>query len=100
MAPEPDTAGRDRTWPSGTTLAVALGAGLVGGVLVAGAWAVFGDNGGSSSTSTSTCTVTDIADRVLPSVVTLHVSGSQGSGTGSGVVVKTPLPGASGSAPA
>ena len=33
-------------WPGGTTLVFALGAGLVGGALVAGAWAVFGDDGG------------------------------------------------------
>ena len=88
-------------WPGGTTLVFALGAGLVGGALVAGAWAVFGDDG-SASSSSSTCDVTGVADRVLPSVVTLQVSGSQGSGTGSGVVVRTPLPGAdtAGAAPA
>ena len=60
-------------WPGGTTLVFALGAGLVGGALVAGAWAVFGDDGGSSSSST--CDVTGVAGRVLPSVVTLQVSG-------------------------
>jgi putative serine protease PepD len=80
------------TWPGGRTLAAALVAGLVGGALVAGAWALFGDGGGSGSDSGSTCDVSAVADDVLPSVVTLQVSGSQGSGTGSGVVVRAPLP--------
>jgi putative serine protease PepD len=80
------------------TLALALLAGLVGGGLVAGAWALFGDSGdsgsASASDSSSTCDVSAVADEVLPSVVTLQVSGSQGAGTGSGVVVRGPLPAA------
>ena len=70
-------------WPGGTTSGFAGGAGLVPGALVAGAWAVFGDDGSASSWS-STCDVTGVADRVLLLVVTLQVSGSQGSGTGLG----------------
>jgi putative serine protease PepD len=89
-----ETTGQGRAWPHGTTLVVALAAGLVGGALVAGAWEVFSDNGDSGSTSTkSSCDVVSVSDQVLPSVVTLLVSGSQGSGTGSGVVVQAPLPG-------
>jgi putative serine protease PepD len=86
---------RGSSWPGATTLALALAAGLVGGGLVAGAWALFGDDGdsGSESSSASTCDVSTVADEVLPSVVTLLASGSEGSGTGSGVVVRAPLPG-------
>ena len=93
-----ETTERDGRWPGGTTLAFALVAGLVGGGLVAGAWALFGDDGdsgsGSATDSPSTCDVSAVAGEVLPSVVTLQVSGSEGSGTGSGVVVQAPLPGA------
>jgi putative serine protease PepD len=91
-----ETTGRGLAWPSGMTLVVALAAGLVGGAIVAGAWEVFGDHGDSSATATTTkssCDVVSVSDQVLPSVVTLLVSGSQGSGTGSGVVVQAPLPG-------
>jgi putative serine protease PepD len=96
--------GSKRTWPSGTTLVAALAAGLVGGALVAGAVALFsdnGDSGSSTSSTTSSCDVVSVSDRVLPSVVTLQVSGQRGSGTGSGVVVRAPLPGeAPGGSPA
>jgi putative serine protease PepD len=89
-----ETTERGIAWPGGVSLALALVAGLIGGGLVAGAWALFGDDGDSGSASTiSTCDVSAVADEVLPSVVTLQVSGSQGSGTGSGVVVRAPLPG-------
>ena len=90
----PDGEGRSRRWPDGTTLALALAAGVVGGGLVAAGVAVFGDGDDAPPSGSSTCAVTSVADRVLPSVVTLHVSGAQGSGTGSGVVVRAPLPGA------
>ena len=74
-----------------------------GGALVAGAWAVFGDDG-SASSSSSTCDVTPgVADRVRFAVGG-HPAGQRvaGPGAGSGVVVRTPLPGAdtAGAAPA
>lgn len=48
----------------------------------------------SSQTNTSagsavSCPVTSVADRVLPSVVTIAVSGPGGSGTGSGEVIRS-----------
>jgi putative serine protease PepD len=53
-------------------------------------------SGGSGSGSgAGTCAVTSVAERALPSVVTITARTSAGSGTGSGVVVR--LPGVSGS---
>ena len=93
----PDAEKASRTSSLGyAALAMALVAGLVGGGLVVGIWAVA--RSGSSSTSgartVSACDVQRVASDVLPSVVTLTVGGAQGSGTGSGVVVRTPIPGA------
>jgi putative serine protease PepD len=39
--------------------------------------------------SAATCTVTTVADDVLPSVVTISASGAAGAGTGSGEVIKS-----------
>src|ERR1700759_3986100 len=50
---------------------------------------------GSSSASAaggstvSSCQVTSVADQVVPSVVTIAASGAEGSGTGSGEVIKS-----------
>ena len=43
----------------------------------------------ASASSASSCPVTPVADRVLPSVVTIAASGPGGSGTGSGEVIKS-----------
>jgi putative serine protease PepD len=75
-------------------LVLAMVAGLVGGALVVVAWELFrGDDSSAShsSASPSTCDVVGIASSVLPSVVTLSVSQRQGQGTGSGVIVRSPL---------
>jgi putative serine protease PepD len=86
-----------RRWSSGSvrTVALAVLAVLVGGGIVATVAALVDDGGGSGSTTASTCDVVTVADRVLPSVVTLQVSGPGGVGTGSGVVARSPLPGSS-----
>ena len=42
-----------------------------------------------SSTTVSACPVTQVADHVLPSVVTISASSSQGGGTGSGEVIRS-----------
>jgi putative serine protease PepD len=75
-------------------LLLALVAGAVGGGVVVGAPQLWGNDENSSSSHARGCDVVAIAKRVLPSVVTLSVAGSQGSGTGSGVLVRTPIPGA------
>jgi putative serine protease PepD len=80
----------------GVALAVALVAGLVGGLL-GGALADRGSAGtsasgapapsaGAGATTRPNGTVANIAARATPSVVTLRVSGADGSGTGSGWV--------------
>jgi putative serine protease PepD len=43
----------------------------------------------ASPTTVSACPVTKVADEVLPSVVTIAATGSEGSGTGSGEVIKS-----------
>ena len=43
----------------------------------------------SAASSAGSCPVTPVADRVLPSVVTIAASGSDGAGTGSGEVIKS-----------
>jgi putative serine protease PepD len=74
---------------------VALGAALVvGGVaggLIVGATQSSGasTNSSSSTASATACPVTSVADQVVPSVVTIEASGSGGSGTGSGEVIRS-----------
>ncbi len=43
----------------------------------------------ASSATVSACAVTPVADEVLPSVVTIAASSSEGSGTGSGEVIRS-----------
>ncbi len=91
-----DAGKASRTAGIGTTgLVAALVAGLVGGGLVVGIWEASRPSASSTRTATSVsaCNVEQVAQDVLPSVVTLTVGGSAGAGTGSGVVVRTPIPG-------
>ena len=47
-------------------------------------------NGSSASASSDVgCAVTSVADKVLPSVVTIAAAGAAGAGTGSGEVIKS-----------
>jgi putative serine protease PepD len=86
----------------GTALmvALALGAGLLGGAAGAGVVSALDDDAAPAETSslepapsgqqTSTLSdVEDVAAQVLPSVVSIAVSGPQGVGTGSGVVISS-----------
>ncbi|MBO0807223.1 MAG: trypsin-like peptidase domain-containing protein [Actinobacteria bacterium] len=77
-------------WPlwAGVGLAivvVGVGSGLAG--------AAVGSSGHATATTTAApagpCAVTPVADRVLPSVVTIAVKGSNGSGTGSGEIIRS-----------
>ncbi|MFC6714957.1 S1C family serine protease [Branchiibius cervicis] len=79
-------------------LGAAALAGLLAGLLVWGLWTLGHDSPASSNASV--CDVTKVASDVLPSVVTIAVAGPSGSGTGSGVVVRTPIAGAGGAASA
>ena len=46
-------------------------------------------NNGASASSAIGCAVTSVADRVLPSVVTIAAAGATGGGTGSGEVIRS-----------
>jgi putative serine protease PepD len=74
---------------TGTALVVG---GVVGGVIV-GATQSSGStvhSGSPASSSTaSACPVTSVAEQVIPSVVTIAASGPNGSGTGSGEVIRS-----------
>jgi putative serine protease PepD len=74
-------------------LVAALVVGGVAGGLIVGATQSSGSStspGVSASSSTeNACPVTSVADRVVPSVVTIAASGAGGSGTGSGEVIRS-----------
>jgi putative serine protease PepD len=71
----------------------AAGAVLVAGGVVGGCSNSATNSSASSPTSSSAaaaaCAVTPIADKVIPSVVTIAATGSGGSGTGSGEVIRS-----------
>jgi putative serine protease PepD len=69
----------------GTALVVG---GVIGGVIVA-ATQSSGSTPASNSAATSSCAVTPLASQVVPSVVTIAASGANGSGTGSGEVIRS-----------
>lgn len=71
-----------RRWLIGVVAAAALViAGVVGGLLSSVV-------GASSTPTPPTCAVGTVADRVLPSVVTINAGGPAGTGTGSGEVIR------------
>jgi putative serine protease PepD len=97
------TQGRRRrpvTWLVVACASCAVVGGVIGGV-IANAINSPSSSSGSASGSTaataqsassqpsSICQVTSIADKVLPSVVTISAKGASGSGTGSGEVIKS-----------
>jgi putative serine protease PepD len=90
-----------RRWRLGAALAIALAAGGVAGGLI-GAAASSSDATASASatavaiqaasgSSDGSCSITSVADKVIPSVVTISVKGANGTGagTGSGEVIKS-----------
>jgi putative serine protease PepD len=85
-----------------TLVAVALAAGLVGGAAGAGAVALMDGSetassvssldrpaGRSTGATSSLGSVDAVADKVLPSVVNITVTGGGGSGTGTGIVISS-----------
>ena len=82
-----------------TVVAAVLAGVLAGGGAGAAVVAATDDNSSTNAVSTTTVpasasakldgTVSAAADKIIPSVVTISVTGSQGSGIGSGVVIKS-----------
>ncbi len=66
-----------------------LGGILVGAGIIVGVIAGTTNTSSASSSGPSTCTVTQVANQVIPSVVTISVNGPGGSGTGSGEVIRS-----------
>jgi putative serine protease PepD len=88
---------RSRRWLPwmGAGAALVIG-GVVGGVIVAattpsasGTPSSTSTAGAAGSSTVSACAVTPVANDVIPSVVTIAASGSGGSGTGSGEVIRS-----------
>jgi putative serine protease PepD len=87
-----------RRWLLAAGAACAVAGGVVGGVIAntlnspssssasATATGTASSTGGTSPTS---CQVTAVAEKVLPSVVTISAKGSSGAGTGTGEVIKS-----------
>jgi putative serine protease PepD len=77
-------------WAAAGTALVA--GGVIGGVIVAGTQSSGStsspDTSAAGGSTASSCQVTSVASQVVPSVVTIAASGANGSGTGSGEVVR------------
>jgi putative serine protease PepD len=87
---------RRRWWLWGLVAAVVVagvGGGFIGAAVASPGSSSPTASGGTSSSSTgqtvASCAVTPIADKVLPSVVTIQAQGTQGGGTGSGEVIRS-----------
>jgi putative serine protease PepD len=80
-------AGR-RRWLPWLLVPVAAGAALAG-CTSSGSSSTTNSNASGSASSTVSCPVTSVADKVLPSVVTIAAAGPGGSGTGSGEVIRS-----------
>jgi putative serine protease PepD len=75
-----------RQWWAAAGAVLVVG-GVLGGCSNSGTSSPSGPT--SSSSAVAACAVTPIADKVIPSVVTIAASGSGGSGTGSGEVIRS-----------
>ena len=64
-------------------------AGVIGGLIGATLNTPGSSAASSSSPAVSACAVTQVADQVLPSVVKITATGADGSGTGSGEVIRS-----------
>ena len=86
---------RLRRWLPWAALAGALVVGgVAGGAIVAAtkssaATPTTAPSASPASGQVSVCTVTSVADKVLPSVVTIAASGQSGAVTGSGEIIKS-----------
>ena len=75
-----------RRWLPWVLVPVAAGAALAG---CSSSGSSSGSSGSTSASSDVGCAVTSVADKVLPSVVTIAAAGAAGAGTGSGEVIKS-----------
>jgi putative serine protease PepD len=76
-----------RRWLPWLVVPVAAGAALAG--CSSSGSSSSGSGGSASASSDVGCAVTSVADKVLPSVVTIAATGAAGGGTGSGEVIKS-----------
>jgi len=87
---------RRRRWApwalGGAFVVVGVVGGLIGAAIASGnssAATASIPTGNTPATSEAACQVTSVVDKVLPSVVTISVTGPAGSGTGSGEVINS-----------
>jgi putative serine protease PepD len=87
---------RPVTWLVVACASCAVVGGVIGGVIANAINSPSSSSGSTSATAQSTssnsssvCQVTSIADKVLPSVVTISAKGASSSGTGSGEVIRS-----------
>jgi putative serine protease PepD len=85
---------RRRWWPWASLVLAFAVVGVVGGLIGAAvaspnSSSAVSSTGSTTASSASVCAVTSVASQVLPSVVTISASGTGGSGTGSGEIIKS-----------
>ena len=85
---KPDTASslRNRRWIQWAAAGAAL---AIGGVVGGCSGSATSSAPAAASSVGSACPVTNVADKVIPSVVTIAAQGSTGAGTGSGEVIRS-----------
>ena len=98
---EPDISGerhdaaraRPPWWLWGLAGGIVVVGGLAGGLIATASAAPnsasTADSSAAGQSSATSCPVTPVADKVLPSVVTISASGASGAGTGSGEVIRS-----------
>ena len=81
---------RNRWLPAALVGALVVG-GVAGGAIIAATQSSAAPATGAAASSSplSVCDVTSVANKVIPSVVTISARGSGGSGTGSGEVIRS-----------
>ena len=88
---------RRRWWPWAPLIigfiVVGVGGGLIGAAIASpnssSSASSTGNTAASGASSAAVCNATSVADKVLPSVVTISARGTGGGGTGSGEVIKS-----------
>ena len=70
-------------------LLAAIGGGVVGGIVVREWWKPVSAASTTLSGALAACKAASVADRALPSVVTVRAVGNEAGGTGSGVVIRS-----------